>query len=430
MREFLLVGGVVAEYLERVADVELSDRLRRSGAVLIEGVKGCGKTETARRHSASETLFDLDEAARFTAQTAPLFVLNKKPPQLLDEWQLAPSVWNAVRREVDSRGEPGQFILTGSATPSDDATRHSGAGRFSRIRMRTLSLAESGLSSRQVSLAGILDGVTTDIGGQSALELDEIIEETCHGGWPAHRKFTVEDAMAEVADYLQEIAYADIRMVDGVKRDPDRVLSILRALSKNTSTEATLKTLLEDGSAGVEGMQPDTLREYLTALERLMVSEPLPAWAPVLRSKARLRTSPKHNLVDPALAVSLLNASPDKLRMDLKTFGFLFESLAIRDLRIYASASRGKLLHYRDNTNLEVDAIVDAGYRKWAAFEIKLSASEKVIEKAAAKLHLFANKIDTKASGKPSALGIITAEGYAYTRPDGILVIPLACLSQ
>jgi predicted AAA+ superfamily ATPase len=328
---------------------------------------------------------------------------------------------------VDARRRDGQFILTGSATPADDATRHTGAGRISRLRMRTLSLAESHLSSGQVSLTALLDGLApTD--GVPAVEMDALIEETCHGGWPADRRRPLDDARQNVADFAEEISFAELRTLDVPHHDPDRVTALLRAVARNTATEASAATLAKDiGHAGT-AVADATVLAYLRALERLMVVEPLPAWAPILRSRARVRSRAKHHLVDPALAAALMGAGPAELRRDLKTFGLLFESLAVRDLRVYAGAARAKVYHYRDNTGLEVNCVVDGGYGRWAAFEVKLSGAAAVVDVAAAKLAAFAAKVDTQTTGPPSVTGVITAEGRAYTRPDGVAVIPLAAL--
>jgi len=414
-------------YLPRVADAMLEDRLSRTGAVVIEGAKACGKTATAERQAASGVRFDIDETARETARIAPSNVLVGATPRLLDEWQLVPDLWNAVRREVDDRGADGQFILTGSASPTADKTRHTGAGRFSRFRMRTLSLAESGLSSQAVSLAKLLAGDKVDA-GQASMTLDDLIAETCHGGWPADRQRDWATARRNVGDYVNEIAGADIRTVDGVRHDPVRVLALMRALARNTATEARHAVLTSDANDGPVPLNPATAAIYLAALQRLMIVEPLTSWSPVLRSKARLRRAVKHHFVDPAISAVLLNAGVDELRRDLKTFGFLFESLAIRDLRVFAESTSATVHHYRDSNNLEVDAVVDGGYGRWAAFEIKLATTQIVLDRAAAALLKFSHTVDVQSSGAPTALVIITAGTYAYTRPDGVAVVPLAAM--
>jgi len=412
-------------YLPRIADGEIEDRLKRIGAILIEGAKGCGKTETASQHCASSVRLDVDDAARQTAEISPANVLAGPTPRLIDEWQIVPRVWNAVRREVDQRRAMGQFVLTGSATPDDDETRHTGAGRISRMRMRPLTLSESGLSSGEVSLADLMTAGTVQA-GTSPLNLDDIIEEVCHGGWPANRKQSWIAAQANVADYCAEIANGDIQTIDGVRRDPARVRLLMQTLARHTATQARLTTLAAD--VAHPGLSDETVASYLNALERLMVVEPLTSWSPVLRARSRIRTASKHLFVDPAMSAALLNATPDELRRDLKTFGFLFESLVIRDLRVYAQPLRASVHHYLDSSGLEVDAIIDGGYRRWGAVEVKLGGDSDVLQKAAENLLSFAAKVDTQSAGEPAFLAIVTAEGYAYTRPDGVCVIPVGVL--
>jgi len=409
-------------YLPRVADGELQDRLQRMGAVLIEGAKGCGKTETASQCCASVVRLDVDDAARTTAEIAPANVLEGATPRLIDEWQLVPGLWNAMRRAVDARHMSGQFVLTGSATPADDVTRHTGAGRVSRLRLRPLSLWESGLSAGTVSLGDLLAGTAT-VEGAASLTLDDVIEETCHGGWPSDRRLGWRQARANVADYCDEIASADIRALDGVRRDASRVRLFMQSLARHTATQARLTTVAADGTTS-----ESAAAAYMQALERLMVLEPLPSWSPVLRSRARIRVSAKHHFVDPAMAASLLNAGPDELRRDLKTYGFLFESLALRDIRVYAQACGANVHHYLDSTGLEVDLVIDAGHGRWGAVEVKLSGAAGVLDEAARHLKAFAAKVDTQSTGEPSFLAVVTATGYAYRRPDGVVVVPLGSL--
>jgi predicted AAA+ superfamily ATPase len=293
--------------------------------------------------------------------------------------------------------------------------------------MRPLSLAESGLSSCEVSLAGLLDGAAPT-GGAAALTLEELVEEICHGGWPRMRPEPVGSARRSVGGVVQEIAHGEIRTVDAVRRDPVRLLAVLRAVARNVSTAATVRTIAADLATGGAALDEETVSAYLDALQRLMVYEPLDTWSPQLRARPRLRVHPKHHLVDPAVAAHLLGAGPDELRLDPKTLGFLFESLVIRDLRVYAGPLYARVHQYRDNTGLEVDAVVDAGMGRWAAFEVKLGGGEEPIDRAAKSLARFAAKVDTQSAGAPACLAVITASGYAYTRPDGIAVIPLATL--
>jgi predicted AAA+ superfamily ATPase len=412
-------------YLKRVVDGELTRRLAANGAVLIEGPKACGKTETARRQAASEVLLDIDLAAREAAAIDPGLVLDGPVPRLIDEWQTVAPMWNRVRREVDARKQPGQFILTGSATPADDLTRHTGAGRFGRVRMRPMSLFEAGTSTGSVSLADVMRGAPTAT-QDSAMTVRDLIEEVARGGWPGLRALAVADAAQAVRDYLEQISRTDISTVDGVRRDPARVLTVLRSLARHTATQATLKSLAEDSDASEAGVASyETVSSYVVALERLMIVENVPAWNTHLRSSHQLRTSPTRHFVDPSLAVAALRATPDTLLADLNFVGLLFESLVVRDLRVYAQALDGAVYHYRDQTGLEVDAIVDMG-ESWGAFEIKLGTNR--IDEAAARLATFAGRIDTTKRGPAAVLAVIVGTGYGYVRPDGIHVIPIGAL--
>lgn len=419
------------EYLPRVLDAELSARLESIGAVLIEGPKACGKTATARRMAGSEVMLDLDEAARIAAEVDPALVLEGKVPRLLDEWQLVPKLWNQIRRTVDERKLPGQFILTGSAVPADDETRHIGAGRIARIRMRPMSLFESDHSTGDISLGQLLDG-DSPRAPDTGVSVRDLVDRLCIGGWPAFQQLPPQDALIAVSSYLDEIRRLDIHRVDGVKRDPVRVQRLLRALARNTATQAAISKIAADtGEDDVHRqgtLARGTVYDHIAALERLMIVEDQPAWAPHLRSRSRLRTTPTRHFVDPSLAVAALGASPQKLLNDLNLLGFLFESLVVRDLRIYGQANDAQVMHYRDNTDLEVDAIVEARDGRWAAFEVKLGGEER-IEEAAANLLTFADRIDTAKSGAPARLGVIVATGYGFVREDGIAVIPLGTLA-
>ncbi len=413
-------------YLNRVVDAELTRRLAANGAVVIEGPKACGKTETARRQAASEVLLDIDLAAREAAAIDPGLVLDGPVPRLLDEWQTVVPLWNRVRREVDARKASGQFILTGSATPADDVTRHTGAGRFGRVRMRPMSLFEAGASTGSVSLADALRGTPT-ASSDPGVTVHDLIDEAVRGGWPGMRGWAVADAAQAVRDYVEQISRTDIGSVDGVRRDPARVLAVLRSLARHTATQATLKTLASDSDvpAGAGVASYETVSSYLAALERLMIVENVPAWNTHLRSSHQLRRSQTRHFVDPSIAVAALRATPDTLLADLNYFGLLFESLAVRDLRVYAQALDGAVYHYRDQTGLEVDAIIDTAER-WGAFEIKLGTHR--LEEAAAHLTTFAGRIDTRTRGPAAILGVIVGAGYGYVRADGIHVIPIGAL--
>lgn len=414
-------------YSPRVVDAELAARLQAFGGVVLEGPKACGKTLTARRAAASEVLLDVDRSARAAVDLDPSLVLTGPAPRLLDEWQVVPQLWNHVRRTIDERGLPGQFILTGSAVPADDVTRHTGAGRITRIRMRPMSLFESGLSTGAVSLTDLLDGNPARA-ADPQISTGRLVDAICVGGWPALQSLPVEDALTAVTGYLDEIRRTDINRVDRRRRDPTRVGRLLRALARNVATEAALTKLAADADAGDGGPARGTVYDHLAALERLMVIEDQPAWQPHLRSRARLRTTATRHFVDPSLAVAALGASPGRLLADLNYLGLLFESLVIRDLRIYGQSLNAEVLHYRDSSGLEIDAIVESRDGRWGAFEVKLGG-ERAIGDAAASLRRFAERIDPARSGRPAVLGVLVGGGYAYTRDDGVAVVPITTLA-
>lgn len=409
------------DYLPRIVDVELTAQLAANGAVVVEGPKACGKTETARRQAVSEVLLDVDAAAQHAAAIDPALVLDGDAPRLIDEWQIVPTLWNHVRREVDKRTEPGQFILTGSAVPADDHTRHTGAMRFGRVRMRPMTLYEVGRSTAEIQLAGLLAGKPSR-SPDPGLTVRDLIDEVVMGGWPGIRHLSVSDAARAVRDYLEQIRRTDLRAVDGVQRDPDRVQAVLKSLARNVGTQAKLTGIAADASGPGMPIIDDTVASYLIALSRLMVIEDQPAWNTHLRSSHQLRTTPTRHFVDPSLAVAALRANPKNLLDDLNYFGFLFESLVIRDLRVYSQALGGEVFHYRDHSDLEVDAIVDT-QDQWGAFEIKLGAPQ--IDAAAESLLKFAKRVDTRKRGEPAVLGVIVGSGYGYVRPDGVHVIPI-----
>ena len=413
-------------YQPRVTDSELESRLRATGAVVIEGPRACGKTASARRLAASEVLFDLDPAARHAARVDPSLVLEGATPRLLDEWQLEPQVWNAVRRAVDDSDAVGRFILTGSAVPADEATRHTGAGRIARMRMRPMSLYELGFSTGEISLEALLDG-DPPRSRDPGLSVADLAVRVAVGGWPGFRSHAVPDALVAVRGYLEEIRRTDIGRVDDKRRDPVRVGRLLRSLARNVATYAATKTLAADAGGDDGPIKDETAAEYLDALTRLMVVEDQPAWAPHLRSKSRIRRAEKRHFVDPSLAVAALHATPERLLEDINYLGFLFESLVIRDLRVYAQGIAGTVLQYRDNTGLEVDAIVETADGRWGAFEIKLGG--RLVEEGASNLTTFVNRVDTAKPGKPAIVGVITGTGYGYVRPDGIAVIPIGALA-
>lgn len=417
--------GVV--YRPRVADAELWARLAATGAVVIEGPRGCGKTETARQAAASEVRLDVDVDARAAGLLVPALLLEGDRPRLIDEWQLVPAIWNQVRREVDAGGgHPGQFILTGSAVPADDVTRHSGTLRFSRLRMRPMSLAEAGYSTGEVSLNGLLDGAEARV-VDPGLTINDLAERITVGGWPNLQDRTIDEAQIALRGYLDETTRVDLVRVDGIGRDPENVARVLRSLARNVATEASARSIAADVGGADGPIDHHTVLSYLAALSRIFVVEDLPAWSPALRSRTILRSAPTRHFVDPSLAVAALGTTPDRLLRDVETLGLLFESLVIRDLRIYAQTLDASVLHYRDSTNLEADAIVERRDGAWAAFEVKLG--QGAVDRAAERLLRVAARVDPEKHGKPAALGVITGWGYGYRRPDGVAVIPIGALA-
>jgi predicted AAA+ superfamily ATPase len=413
-------------YLKRFADITLQNRLRSSGAVLIQGAKGCGKTETAVQIAKSTARLDVDENIRMRAELDPKSVLAGPVPRLIDEWQEYPQIWNYVRREVDDRKKKGQFILTGSANPEERVRLHSGAGRFSIIKMRPMSLYEKGWSTGEVSLSELVKGAVPK-SEPADFDLKTLAEKITLGGWPSLIGSGAREALRFMQDYIALVAEADISRVADKKRDPQKVMRLLQSLARNISTEASITSLARDTGGSETRVTDETITEYLEALERLMMVEQLPAWSPHIRSADRLRKSPKRHFADPSLAVGTLGLSIDKLLADLNYFGFLFESLVIRDLRIYADVHDGRVFYYRDSRGMEVDAIVEYPDNTWAAFEVKMGF--KAQDDAALNLLAFASKIDREKNGGPAALTVITANGFACRRKDGVNVVPLSVLT-
>lgn len=413
-------------YLARVVDSQLRARLSSARVIVIEGPKSVGKTLTAEQVAASQVRLDVDTAARAAASVDPRLILEGPTPRLIDEWQVEPAIWDHVRRAADDRRVPGQFILTGSALPTDDVTRHSGAGRISRIRMRPMSLFELSRSSGAVSLAKLLDGA----GARAAdpgLSVRDIAELVCRGGWPGTIDLELEPALAAVGDYLDEIRRTDISRVDETDRDPERVGRLLASLARNVATSAAITKLAADSGGAELPLDRDTVSDYLKALERLFIVEDQPAWGPHLRSRVPARTTAKRHFVDPSLAVAALRASPQRLLTDLNFLGLLFESMAVRDLRVYGQALDARVLHYRDKNDLEVDAVIEGRDGRWAAFEVKLGG-DMLIEEGAQNLLKFAQRIDTSKTAQPACLGIIVGTGYAFVRKDGVVVVPIGAL--
>ncbi len=414
-----------AGYKLRVTDGAVTRALAAMPAVVIEGPKGCGKTWTGRSFARSEVLFDRDLNARRSVSLVPGLVLEGGEPRLLDEWQLAPEVWNQIRHAADEGHRTGRFILTGSAVPPDDITRHSGAGRIARVRMRPMSLLETGESTGDVSLAALLEGAPVAARRPEA-DFRDMLDALCRGGWPRLLGRSVPDAQLFLDGYISELCRTDVSAVDGVARDPAGVARLIASIARNVATTASFSRLAAE-AAGDRPLNRTTATEYLRSLERLFIVEDAPAWRSHLRSRATLQGSAKRHFVDPSLAVAALAAGPQLLLGDLEALGFLFESLVVRDLRIYGGAGGASVYHYRDSDALEVDAIVEARDGRWVAAEVKLGADEG-IERAARSLLRLRHKVDTSRTSEPSKLLIITATGYGYERPDGTTVVPLTAL--
>lgn len=420
------------KYLKRIADQVLQERLTSSGAVLIEGPKWCGKTRTALENSKSHLFMqDPDKAISYlkAADTKPSLLLMGETPRFLDEWQTAPVLWDAVRFMVDQRGKSGQFILTGSAVPKDNVVQHTGTGRISRLLMRPMSLYESLESNGSVSLKALFDG-ETEIDSFSTLTIEQIALAIVRGGWPASIGSPEKIALRHAIDYVEAIINADVSRVDGIEKNPVRVRALLRSLSRNISTMATIKTIHDDIAMGDadESISEKTISQYLGALDRIFVTENLPAWNPALRSKTAIRTSPKRQFVDPSIATAVMRLTPSRLLEDFNYFGFLFESLCDRDLRIYAEALDGQVFHYRDGSGLELDAVIALNDGRWAAVEVKLGSKE--IEDAAVHLLELKNKVNTEKMREPSFLMILTVTEIAYQREDGVFVVPIGCIKD
>ncbi|MCL2460326.1 MAG: DUF4143 domain-containing protein [Euryarchaeota archaeon] len=416
------------KYLSRIADRVLDTELEASGAVLIEGPKWCGKTRTAEEKAKSVLYMqDPDYTASYlkAADTKPSLLLKGETPRLIDEWQMAPVLWDAVRFAVDQRRSRGQFILTGSAVPKDNAVQHTGTGRISRMMMRPMSLFESLESNGSVSLMDLFNGMTN---GEciSNLTIEELVFALTRGGWPASIGEKESIAMRQVYEYVDAIINIDVSSVDGVEKSPARVRALMRSLARNVSTTASISTIQGDIASDEESISDKTISSYLNALRRIFVVEDLPAWSPAMRSKTTIRTSPKRHFVDPSIATAALRATPDSLLQDFNTFGLLFESLCVRDLRVYAQAIDGEVFHYRDRNGLEADAVVHLKDGRWGAVEVKMGAKE--IETAAENLKTLRDKVNVEKMKEPSFLMVLTATELGYRREDGVYITPIGCL--
>lgn len=422
------------EYKERIADKLLKRRLQGKGAVLIEGPKWCGKTTTAEQLAESILYMDDPESIHQNltlAEIDPKRLLNGKTPRLIDEWQLAPKLWDAVRFEVDHRSDLGQFILTGSSVPaSSEHIHHTGTGRFSWLLMRPMSLYESLESTGDVSLSELFNS-PDQISGENHLDINKLAFVVCRGGWPRATDLKDEIALDQAFDYYDAVVHSDISKVDGVTRNPERVKRLMRSYARNQGSQATNKLLCDDISANEsDNIDTDTISSYINALKRIFVIEEMEAWNPNLRSKTAIRTSNTRYYIDPSIAAAALGLGPQDLLSDLRTFGLLFETMCIRDLRVFADVLNGNVYHFRDKTDLECDAVIHLRNGSYGLIEIKLGG-ESLIEEGAATLKKLNGKLDTSKMKKPSFLMILTGIGnYAYRRPDGIYVVPIGCLKD
>jgi hypothetical protein len=425
-----------AEYKPRVVDAILQKKLQGMGAVLIEGPKWCGKTTTAEQYANSVLYMDdpsFKQANLTTASINPGLLLNGATPRLIDEWQIAPQLWDAIRFTVDHRSDDGQFILTGSAVPligeEEKKLMHTGTCRIGRLRMRPMSLWESGDSSGEVSLKLLFGGVE-----QSAVcnsDLEHIAFLVCRGGWPRATFQESEIALGRAVDYFDAVVDTDIQRVDGVLRNPDRTARIMRSYARLQGSQSSISAISADLKANENSsFDGRTLSAYLNALRLIFVVEDLPAWNPNLRSKSAIRTSDTRYFIDPSIAVAALGLGPKDLINDLNTFGFLFECMCIRDLRVFADALNGQLYHYRDKDGLECDAVMHLRNGAYGLIEVKLGG-DKLIEEGATNLIKLSKKIDTNRMKEPSFMMVLTAVGnYAFKRPDGVYVVPISCLKN
>lgn len=421
------------EYMKRIVDEEIENKLSISGAILIRGPKWCGKTTSAKQIAASILEMqnpDLQENYIELANTKPSLLLEGEKPRLIDEWQLAPKLWNAVRYAVDNSRIPNQYILTGSATPTEDSTLHSGVGRFAFVTMKPMTLYESGESNGLISLKEILNGNVDIDGIKSDLTYEKIAYLICRGGWPIALTLPEEKALEVAKNYIDVLCESDISNVDGVSRNPSLARSILKSYARQVSTIDSDQALYEDVKANHVDVSDKTIYNYINTLKKLYILEEIEAWNPNIRSKTALRTSPKKSMIDPSLAVAALGCSPKDIMLDIRTYGLLFENLVNRDLSVYVSSFGGTLKHYRDRYGLECDNVIHFNNGEYALIETKLSGSK--IKEAEEHLLNLKNLIMDKEPklGAPKFLMIITGTDMAYTTEKGILVVPIGCLKN
>lgn len=413
-------------YIKRITDSELARKLNSSGAVLVRGAKACGKTESAKQLASSILNVDRDEQVPVLIATAPKRLLLGETPRLIDEWQVQQKLWDYIRHEIDDRQQPAQFILTGSANPEEDVKMHSGAGRFTILDMRTMTWQELGFSTGKISMKSLFEGIKIEVYDQPT-DLEFIVEKIIIGGFPALMGKSITQAMDLNRAYIDLLAEVDMSRVSKVKRDPLKVRNLLRSIARNTANIVEISTLAADIHEKENNViSRPTIYDYLDALDRLMITEEQPAWNTHIRSTSSLRKAPKRHFTDVCLSVAAIGADKDSLLADLNFTGFLFESLVIHELRVYAQANDAKVYYYRDSAGLEVDAIVQKYNGEWLAFEIKLGTGQ--IEEAATNLKKFVSVLDIEKVKLPKSLNIITGTGISYMRNDGINVISLASL--
>ncbi|MCD8048750.1 MAG: DUF4143 domain-containing protein [Clostridia bacterium] len=421
-------------YRKRIADDILKRKLEGKGAVLIEGAKWCGKTTTAEQLAAS--VLYMDEPNKkdqniTMSELNPKRLLMGEYPRLIDEWQLAPKLWDAIRFDVDHASELGRFILTGSAVPADTKEiTHSGTGRFTWLTMRPMSLYESGDSTGDVSLQALFDGAP-DIDGGSEIGIERLAFLICRGGWPQAVDMRNEIALDQAMDYYDAVVRSDINRADNIQKNPERVKRLMRSYARNQGAQVPNTVIAQDIASNDETpVSEETVASYLSALRKIFVVEDMPAWNPNLRSKTAIRSSDTRYYVDPSIAAAALGIGPNDLLNDLKTFGFLFETLCVRDLRVFADALNGEVYHYRDKDGQECDSVIHLRNGSYGLIEIKLGG-DKLIEEGAESLKAMQSKIDTNKMKAPSFLMVLTGTGdFAYRRRDGVYVIPIGCLKN
>lgn len=419
-------------YRKRIVDALLLEKLEGKGAVLIEGPKWCGKTTTAEQVAASVLYMDDPQSMEQNIAMAslnPRRLLTGDAPRLIDEWQIAPKLWDAIRFEVDHRDDLGQFILTGSAVPADTREiTHSGTGRFSWLTMRPMSLFESGESTGEVRLSRLFE-TTEGVDGASALDLDRLAFLICRGGWPRAVDLRDKIALNQAFDYYDAVVHSDINRADGVEKNPERVKRLMRSLARHQGQQVANTAIASDIAANDESaMNQDTVASYIAALKKIFVVEDMPAWNPNLRSKSAIRASDTRYYVDSSIATAALGVGPDDLLNDLNTMGFMFETMCVRDLRVYADALGGSVYHFRNKAGLECDAVLHLRNGSYGLIEIKLGG-DRLIREGVESLKALAGLIDETRMKKPSFLMVLTAtDQYAYRREDGVCVVPIGCL--